>query len=122
MQYPNKFKVGDLAMALTDITFTDGTEHVLNHCYNVTEDNVSYFNVRHKDYMNVTPAEESTLPSMDPKAIGLLRSAFRGNEMASIYDPLKGSKINIVKLVYALFDFSGLLKAKTWCEEYIFND
>lgn len=117
----NKFKVGDLATALTDTSFTDGTTHIINQRYAVTKDNVAYFNVCHKDYMNVTPAEGIAFPSMDPKAIGLLRSDLR-NEMASIYGPLHGSKINIVKLVHALFDFPGLLEAKIWCEKNIFND
>ena len=44
------FKVGDMVKCLKDVSFTDGSYHYKGKTYNVTSENLAYFNVCHKDY------------------------------------------------------------------------
>ena len=44
------FKVGDIVISLCNITFTDGSKHIMNMEYEITVDTVSYFNVNHSKY------------------------------------------------------------------------
>lgn len=61
-------------------------------------------------------------PEIKPSAISILRFAFRGQSDTQIWVPLKNNKLNVVRLVYALYNFPGLKEAKKWCDTNIFND
>lgn len=51
--FTNKFVPGDKAMSMKFVHFCDGTDHHAGYVYDVTIDNVSYYNVFHKDYEKV---------------------------------------------------------------------
>ncbi len=48
--YDAKFKVGDQAVSKGYVVFCDGTYHHHGQIIKVTAENVSYYNVNHKDY------------------------------------------------------------------------
>lgn len=48
--YPTKFKPGMIAVCNTEIKFTDGTKHSKFQQIEVTEKDVSYFNVNYAFY------------------------------------------------------------------------
>ena len=50
VQYPDKFKVGDIAIAKKYVKFMYGEEHRVGQEIVVTEDNKAYYNVCYKDY------------------------------------------------------------------------
>lgn len=47
------FQVGDRAKALKNIVFLDRTTHCMGQIYDVTKDNVDYYNVCSRDYKKV---------------------------------------------------------------------
>jgi len=48
--YPKKFAVGDIAIAKLNVSFVNGTKHHVGQRIDVTEKNVAYYNVNHRDY------------------------------------------------------------------------
>jgi hypothetical protein len=53
VKYPDKFKPGDKAKVLQAIDFSDGTSHFEGQIVDVTEENVSYYNVFHRYHEKV---------------------------------------------------------------------
>jgi hypothetical protein len=50
VEYPDKFKVGDIAICNKFVCFVDNTYHMIGQEIEVTKDTVSYFNVNYQDY------------------------------------------------------------------------
>jgi len=64
------------------------------------------------------------MPKLEPNKdlIQTLKDAHRGELPAEIWAPLEKNKLNVVKLVYKLFQFDGLKEAKDWCDRNIFEN
>jgi hypothetical protein len=52
-RYPNKFYLGDIAIAKTNVDFCDGTSHKVGQKIVVTEETKHYYNVCHEQYDKV---------------------------------------------------------------------
>jgi len=50
--YPAKFKIGDIAIAKFDVDFDNVKSHRVGQKLPVTDENVSYYNVCHEEYVN----------------------------------------------------------------------